>query len=432
VSYGAAVTLVIANMVGTGVFTTLGMQAATVPSPAVLLALWLVGGLVALAGALSYAELAAALPRSGGEYTYLSRIYQPSVGLAAGLVSLTVGFAAPVALAAMALGYYAATLADVPPMLTATAALVAVTLFHAFDVRVGQRFHVFATALKLALIGVFCLAGLWVAPSARVFGPGPGPAWDSAWMPAIGVSLIYVAYAYSGWNAAVYVASEVRDAERVLPRALLHGTLLVTVVYLVLNYVFLRTVPLADLSGTVEVGALSAQRIFGVRGGELMSGMLCLLLLSTISAMVWTGPRVLQAAAEDFRPLAWLGGHTRGGAPLRAVVFQQGLALAFIATDTFEGVLTYAGFTLGLVALLTVLGVVVLRTTAPDLARPYRAWGYPVTPGLFLAVTGASLGYAALERPAIALAAVATVGLALALAARGRGPGSADPGQPPL
>jgi APA family basic amino acid/polyamine antiporter len=418
IGYPGAVALVVANMVGTGVFTTLGLQAASVASPLALLALWTLGGLVALAGALAYGELAAALPGSGGEYTYLRRIYHPALGLAAALVSVTVGFAAPVALAAMALGYYAEPFTGLRPALTASVAVALVTAAHALDTRFGQGFHLAATGLKLVLVAVFCVAGLMVAP-AQVpdLGDLPG-ALQAAAGPGFAVSLIYVSYAYSGWNAAVYVAGEVREPWRVLPRSLILGTLLVTAMYLALNYVFLRTVPPAELAGAVDVAALSARWIFGPQGGALVSAMIALLLLSTVSAMVWAGPRVVQAAAADLPALAWLARRTRRGAPLRAVLAQSGLTLGFITTDTFEGVLTYAGFTLGLTASLAVLGVLVLRRNAPALPRPYRAWGYPVTPLLFLAVTVSSLAYAALDRPLVAVTALATLAASLALAAR--------------
>jgi len=420
VGYVAALAIVIANMVGTGVFTTLGLQAQGLSSPLALLALWAIGGIVALAGALSYGELAAALPRSGGEYAYLGRIYHPALGLAAGIVSITVGFAAPMALAAMALGYYAAPFTGLAPAATAALAMGVVTVAHAFDTRVGARFHVLATVLKLGLVLAFCAAGLAVAPATVLVFTEVEGAWQGIRSPSFAVSLIYVAYAYSGWNAAVYLAGEVREPQRTLPRSLLHGTLTVTGLYLLLNFVFLRTTPSAELPGTVEVGALSARWIFGAEGGALMSGLLSLLLLSTISAMAWTGPRVIEAAAQDLKPLGWLARRTRRGAPLRAVLAQSGLALAFVATGAFEGVLTYAGFTLSLTALLAVLGVLVLRQTAPALPRPYRVPAYPLTPLLFIAVTGFSLVYASLERPVVALSALATLGLALGLAIRRR------------
>ncbi len=412
--YFSATAIVVANMVGTGVFTTLGLQAELVPDPAWLLGIWLAGGLIAFCGALCYAELGAALPRSGGEYHFLGRIYHPVLGLAAGLVSVTVGFAAPMALAAMALGRYAATIFPISPAWTGTAALLAITLFHLIDVRIGQRFQVLTTALKLALIGVFVVAGLLAPPLPAgaintVAGAPAGP--------ALSLAVVFVFYAYSGWNAAAYVASEIRRPQRVLPLALLHGTALVTVAYLLLNYVFLRTVPLPALAGTVEIGALSAQRLFGTTGGAVMSGMLCLLLVSTISAMVLAGPRVLQTAGDDIALLRPLAQTTRRGAPARAILLQVAIALIFLANGSFEAVLTFAGFTLTLFAGLTALGAIVLRMTEPGLPRPWRMWAYPLPPLVFTLASGAVLVLALRERPLAAFAAIALAGLAIAASA---------------
>jgi len=408
--YFSATAIVVANMVGTGVFTTLGLQAELVPDPAWLLGIWLAGGLVAFCGALCYAELGAALPRSGGEYHFLGRIYHPVLGLAAGLVSVTVGFAAPMALAAMALGRYAATIFPVSPAWTGAAALLVIMLFHLVDVRIGQRFQLLSTALKLALITVFVVAGL-SAPPLPAGATSAATAAPSG--PALSLALVFVFYAYSGWNAAAYVASEIRRPQRVLPLALLHGTAIVTVAYLLLNYVFLRTVPLQALAGTVEIGALSAARIFGATGGAVMSGMLCLLLVSTISAMVLAGPRVLQTAGEDIPLLRPLAQPTSHGAPARAILLQVAIALIFLATGSFEAVLTFAGFTLTVFAGLTALGVIVLRLTEPRLPRPWRTWAYPLPPLLFTGASGAVLILALRERPLAAFAAIALIGLAV-------------------
>jgi len=412
--YFSATSIVVANMVGSGVFTTLGLQAELVPDPAWLLGLWLAGGLIALCGALCYAELGAALPRSGGEYHFLGRIYHPVLGLSAGIVSVTVGFAAPMALAAMALGRYAATIFPVSPAWTGAAALLCITLFHLVDVRIGQRFQVATTALKLALIGVFIVAGLW-APALPAGAAGTATIAPSG--PALSLALVFVFYAYSGWNAAAYVASEIRRPQRVLPMALLHGTAIVTVAYLLLNYVFLRTVPLPALAGTVEIGALSAQRVFGTTGGAVMSGMLCLLLVSTISAMVLAGPRVLRTAGEDLPLLRPLAQPTSRGAPARAILLQVSIALIFLATGSFEAVLTFAGFTLTLFSGLTAFGVVVLRVTEPGLPRPWRAWAYPLAPVLFTSASGAVLALALRERPQAAFAAIALIGVAVVASA---------------
>lgn len=404
-----AVAVVVANMVGTGVFTALGLQVVGIHDGFALLSLWLLGGVIALCGALSYGELAAALPRSGGEYHYLGRIYHPILGIVAGWISVTVGFCAPIALAAMALGQYAATFLPVTARVTATVTIVLVTAFHAFNVRIGQRFHVITTVLKIALIVLFCVAGL-ATPTRGDVTYGPLAVTGSYILnPVFAVSMIYVAYAFSGWNAAIYIAGEVKNPQHVVPRALVYGTLVVTLLYVLLNFVFLKTVRMADLSGTIEIGSLSATTIFGATGGTLMSAMLCLLLVSTISAMVFAGPRVLQVIGEDLPLLHGLAARTAGGAPLRAILVQQALALALVASGSFEGVLSYTGFTLTLMALLTVLGVIVLRFNAPDLPRPYRTWGYPVTPLLFVLLNGLILYFVLRERPFEAGAGILTV-----------------------
>jgi APA family basic amino acid/polyamine antiporter len=409
IGYVTAVAIVIASMIGTGVFTTLGLQAQEIESGFALLCLWALGGLIAMTGALSYGELAAAMPRSGGEYHFLGRIYHPALGIVAGWISVTVGFAAPSALAAMALGHYAATFIDVSPMPVAILTILAITAFHGFSVRIGKHFHLLATALKLALIAVFCVAGLQAQPAdgANVVQSMQG--WQEIFSPAFAFSLIYVSYAYSGWNAATYVAGEVRHPQKILPAALLHGTLIVTTLYLLLNYVFLRTIPAAELQGKLEVGALSAAYIFGSSGGLFVNVGICLLLVSTISAMVMAGPRVLQVVGEDLPGLRSLAVRTRGGSPLRAILLQQLLALVFVMTGSFEGVLSYAGFTLNLFALLTVAGVFVLRFTEPDLPRPYRVTGYPFTPAVFILMNAVILVFVLDSRPLAAAAGLLTV-----------------------
>ncbi|MBK1644939.1 amino acid permease [Thiocapsa imhoffii] len=395
-----AILIVVANMIGTGVFTTLGLQAEGVPDGAALLLLWLIGGLVALCGALCYAELAAALPRSGGEYHFLSRIYHPLLGQLAGWVSVTVGFAAPVALAAMAMGYYTATVLPVSPMLVGVTAVLLITAAHAFDVRLGRFVQVSATWMKVAIILLFCAVGLSLPAT-----PGSLPTvpsmmtLEAIWSAPFAVSLIYVAYAYSGWNAAAYLVDEVQDPRRAVPRALLVGTVIVTLLYLLLNLTFLRSIDAAELAGRVEVGALSAETIFGAAGGQQMSLVLTLLLISTISAMVLAGPRVLERIGEDLPWLRPLSLRNRRGAPTRAVLLQQGLALLMILTGSFADVLSFAGFTLTLFAAITVAGTLRLRRREPELPRPFRIPWYPLPPILFILVSFASLVFLAWERP---------------------------------
>lgn len=401
-------------MVGTGVFTSLGFQVGGTPSIFPLLMLWAVGGVVALCGALCYGELAAAMPRSGGEYHYLSVIYHPAVGFLSGWASATVGFAAPTALAALALSEYAQRIYPaVSGPLLAVGVVVLFTIIHAFSVRLGGRVQLVLTSLKVLIILVLIAAafqpGLPNALPATGLAPIPG---DAALLtaPAFAVSLIYVSYAYSGWNAAAYITGEIINPQRNLPRILLTGTALVAALYIGLNYAFLRVTPFAEVNGQLEVGLLAAQHLFSPSIARLMGLVIAALLTSTISAMVFAGPRIVQTIGEDLPALHFLAKrHPLSGVPLRALLLQSTLTLIFVLSGSFRQVLVYAGFVLNLFTFLTVAGVLVLRYRRPDLPRPYRAWGYPLTPLLFLALSGWTLVYLLRDKPAESLAGLATM-----------------------
>lgn len=386
--------LVIANMVGTGVFTSLGFQVAVIQSPFALLMLWVVGGLIALCGAVCYGELAAAMPRSGGEYHYLSQIYHPALGFLSGWVSATVGFAAPTALAALALGKYAQSVwPGLPPTALLVAVVLVLTVVHGSSTRAGSRLQVVITALKVLVLLVFIGAGLVVGEGQPLPLAPIEADWQALLSPAFATSLVYVSYAYSGWNAAVYVTGEIHNPQRNLSRILLAGTAVVLLLYVGLNYVFLRATSLAGLKGQLEVGFVAANSLFGPAGGRLMGGVIAALLVSTISAMVFAGPRIVQTMGEDLPALRFLAQKSRAGIPVRALLLQTVLTLLFILIPSFQGVLVYAGFILNLFTFLTVLGVFVLRLRQPNLPRPYRAWGYPLTPLIFLSLSAWTLAF---------------------------------------
>lgn len=416
ISVYTATSLVVANMVGTGVFTSLGYQILGIESYFALLALWVVGGLIALCGALSYGELAATLPRSGGEYHYLSKIYHPALGFLSGWVSATVGFAAPTALAAMALGKYAqSVIPELNEQYLAATVVVLVTFIHITNVRVGGYFQLFSTSIKVMLILFFIGAALFYTPVHQSFSLFPPQAtdWQAILSPSFAVSLIYVSYAYSGWNAAAYISSEIREPQRNLPRALLTGTVAVMLLYVLLNFSFLYVAPLSAMAGKPEVGYVAAGYIFGETGGKMMGLLISLLLVSTISAMIFAGPRVVQTMGEDLPPLRWLARRNIRNIPLNGTLFQSGLTLFFIFTSSFEAVLTYSGFVLSLFTFLSVLGLFVLRVRRPDLPRPYRTWGYPVTPLLFLGLTLWTLFFIFRDKTTESLYGLATLALGL-------------------
>lgn len=446
-----ATALVIANMIGVGVFTTLSYQVHALPSTSAILLLWLAGGVLALCGALCYAELAAALPRSGGEYALLTRLLHPLAGFLAGWVSLVVGFAAPVAAAALA---FAAHLEKVWPDLRgqglwiATALVLGLSLLHATQVRWGARLQVAATILKFVLVlGLGLALSLWPGTAQPVAVLPTGTDWELIFgSSAFAVSLVYVAYAYSGWNAAIYVAGEVRQPGRTLPRALLWGTAIVTALYVLLNYGFLRAIPFSELQavnpfavgeqGLIEqelaVGFIAGKALFGSTGADWIALLIAAGLLSTVSAMVLAGPRVAMTMAEDFPALRPIARPGAGGAPWRAVALQAAVSLGLLWTASFATVLTLIGVCLSVCAMAVVWGLIRLRRREPELGRPYRCWGYPFTPLLFLLGSGWMVVHALRAEPKAAWVSLGTllVGAVLyALMRRGRA-GSQEAGHP--
>jgi basic amino acid/polyamine antiporter, APA family len=385
------ISLIVANMIGVGVFTTTGFMAAALGSPGAILAAWGVGAIAAFCGALTYAELGAALPRNGGEYQLLSRIYHPALGFTAGWVSLIVGFAAPLAAFAMAFGEYVQVLwfPDAPPWFRTAVGvglILALAVLHAVHVGRGSWTHNASTLGKLALILAFIGAGLVSGDLSRLTAGGDQPALQALRSPAFGVQLVYVSFSYTGWNTAAYLAGEFRRPARDLPWSVLAGTAIVAVLYLGLNAVFLASAPLEDLKGKKEIAYVAAMHLYGPGGGRIVSMMIALGLISAASANTMAGPRVYEAMGHDYPRLKFLTVRRANGGPLAAIALQAGLAVLMACTASFEMLLGYIGVTLSLVAGLAVAGVLVLRFREPELLRPYRTWGYPVTPLLFLAL----------------------------------------------
>ena len=417
--YPTLTAVVIANMVGTGVFTSLGFQLLEIRSGFALLTLWGLGGLAAVCGALTYSELGAALPRSGGEYNLLGRIYHPAAGFVSGWVSSSVGFSGPVALAAMTFAAYTSTvftngLSDGIQRLLACSLLILLTVLHATNHRNSSGTQVLFTLLKIAVIAGFIISSVMFVQSPQPvnFLPGNG---DGAVLTSgvFAVALIYVSFAYTGWNSATYLSSELENPQRTLPWILITGTAVVTVLYLGLNYSFLYVAPMDAMVGQVEVGAIVAQTAFGDKAGRLTGFVLALLLVSTVSAMTMAGPRVLQMLGEDYPALRILGRTNSNGIPAIAIVMQSTIALVFILTSTFESILVFSGFTLALNSFITVFGIFVLRWRQPDLERPYKTFLYPLPPLIYLMLTGWTLTFTLVNRPVEGLFSLGIISLGL-------------------
>lgn len=387
IGFNTAVSIVIANMIGTGVFTSLGFQVMGISSGFAIMMLWIIGGVLALCGAFTYGEIGSAFPESGGEYNYLSRLYHPVVGFLSGWVSVTVGFAAPIAAASVALAQYVVKIyPSVNVLLLSSLVIVLITIIHSVNLKAGSLFQRSFTLLKVVCILLFIVAGFFHVPAHHIsFSPGPGAVAD-IFSAAFAGSLIYVTYAYSGWNAAAYISGEISNAPRNLPRALFTGTLLVMLIYTALNYIFLYSVPIDELRGKIEVGYLSAENIFDKDVSRMVSLVIALLLISTISAMILAGPRVMQSMGRNISGLQLFARSNKNGVPYVAIIFQSAIALVLVATSSFESLITYVSFTLNLFTFLTVFGIFILRYKHRHVKTSYKIPLYPLPPVLFLII----------------------------------------------
>ncbi len=366
--------LVVASMIGTGVFTTSGFALGGLKSPWVVLAAWVVGGVIAALGALSYGALARRIPESGGEYIFLSRTLHPVAGNVAGWISLLVGFSAPLALVAFGFGEYMKLwLPGGHPKLTGAVLVLIFTVVHALHVQRGAWIQNAAVILKVALLAGF------VGLAAGRLDPPVQPSAPEFSLPAFAISLMWISFSYSGWNAAIYIGGEVRHPERTLPRALLLGTLLVTALYLALNTVFVFSAPLERLENKAEIGQVAAEALGGLGWANAVTALVALALISSASSLVMAGPRVYARMAADGYLPGWL--RAESGPPRVSIYLQSVIALLMLWSSTFQQLLTFVGFTLSLCTAATVLGLIRLRRRE---GRQLPVPGWPWVPGLFL------------------------------------------------
>ena len=403
-TYDAAA-IVIANVVGVGIFTTPGIVAQVVPHPILILGLWVVGGVMALAGAFAYAELATLRPRAGGEYVYLREAFGPLAAFLTGWTSFVAGFSGAIAAGAVGLaaylGHFFPAASDARPLvqfslgvarlelsprsLVALAAILALSLVHLRGLGPGRW-------VQNLLVGLKVLALLTLVAVGFAFGSGSSRHLEgsAATITPTGalVALIPILFAYSGWNAATYVAEEVRNPHRTLPRALFLGTGTVVVLYLLLNLLYLYALPVDQLAGTIDTGSRVAQALFGQGAGGALTLLLIIALASSLSAMILAGPRVYFAMARDGLFLSAAARiHPRFRTPATAIVAQAIWSSILVLSGTFEQLLTYTGFAVVLFAAVATLALFVLRHTRSGEVRPFRAWGYPIAPALFCIVS---------------------------------------------
>lgn len=428
VGAGSAVILVIANMIGTGVFTTSGFIMEALGDPVAMMVCWFAGGILALLGALCYGELGAMFPSAGGEYVYLREGLGRLSGFLSGWTSLIVGFSAPIAAAAMAFaGYFFRvfphTVPDAAPAswietewidlspqsLLAVGIVVLFSLIHAGGLHLGTRVQNVLTGFKIAAVLAFVVAGMAFGHgSMDHFSPGSTP--GALFSTGFASSLVFVSFAYSGWNAAAYLGAEIKDPARNLPRSLFWGTLFVMILYLFLNGVFIYALSPSHMSGVLEVGAASAFALFGEGVERIFAGAITFSLLSVISAMILAGPRVYYAMARDRLFFTGFGRVSRRhNTPAQAIFLQGGIAVLMVITASFGRLLLYIGVTLSLFAMLTVVGMMVLRAKGRSPNTPYRTFGYPVTPLLFILFNLWMIVFCIMDNPMVALYSAGTI-----------------------
>jgi APA family basic amino acid/polyamine antiporter len=418
-----ATNIVVANMIGAGIFTTSGLLMMGLNNPMLMLGLWIAGGIIALCGALSYGELGASMPGAGGEYLFLSRLYHPLFGFLSGWVSFIVGFSAPIAASALGFSeYFTRALPGMPEWfskagimnpgtvksLLAVSVILIFTFIHYRGIKYGTLIQNILTLLKVSLIAFLLLAGFISARGdLSNFRSVSGVEQGFAGLKTIGLSLMWIMFAYSGWNASTYLGAEIRDPRKTLPRSLLLGTGIVVLIYLGINCLYVYSIKPEEMKGVISVGGLAMGKLFGKSADTLFSLLIAFALFSSLSAFIIIGPRVYYSMAKDglfFKSVSKI--HPKFEVPSNSILLQGIIAMILVLSGTFEQILTYMGFALGIFPILTVAGVFIQRKTNREAPR---LPGYPFTQIIYIAAGLMILVLSYLERPMESSIATVTV-----------------------
>lgn len=404
-----AAAVVVANMIGVGAFTTSGYIARDTGSPLLLLALWVAGGMIALAGALAYAELGAALPHAGGEYVYLREAYGPCIAYLSGWTSFFAGFSGALAAAMLAFAGYSSVLAPglaaLDPRALAILTLWLLTAAHLAGTSRGGGLQSLLSSATVTLIVGLVAAGFTIGHGSAAHFLSRAPARGH-----LAVSLIYVLYAYSGWNSAGYLAGEIVEPAHNLPRALISGTLCVSFLYLALNALYVWAMPISAMSGVLPIAQKAASLALGSQASYLVAALIAVAVLSSASAMVMAGPRIYFAMARDGAIPAALGTTGSGSGPAAAIVLQAVWASVLIGVfGIFERVVVYVGFAITIFSAATIAAAVVLRVCRPAMPRPFRMPAGPWLATVYVATSLCVASYTAVNRPAETFLGLLTV-----------------------
>lgn len=396
IGWKTAAALVISNMIGTGVFTSLGYQLEDIQNTWSIILIWSIGGLLALIGAFTYAELGTNFEESGGDYIFLSRLFHPFLGYLYAWVSLTVGFTAPIAISVMAMKSY---LHPINPQLFnewfGIAVILILTAIHSVSIGQSEKFQNLSTLVKVGFVLVLIFLGFFY-----VAGSDNAINYDTTWkseilLPGFAVSLIYVTYAYTGWNSAAYIVDEIDDPKRNLPKALLIGTALVTVLYVLLQVVFLKHASFDQLTGKIEVASIAFSNLFGENGKLWVGAFIAIQLIATVSGYLWIGSRISYAMAKDYSFWKPIAVKNKNGIPVKALWLQAIISIILTLTGSFEEVLLYASFVLQLMGTLTVASIFWLKGKKDAFKSPFK----PFIQIIYILFSLWALGYMLVEQP---------------------------------
>lgn len=412
IGWKTAAALVISNMIGTGVFTSLGYQISDLKNTTSILLLWLIGGFLALIGAFIYSELASKFKQSGGDYIYLSRTFHPVFGYLSSWISLFVGFSAPISLAALAMGKYLNVFGLNLGKEFAIAMILIVAVFQSFSLNLSSKFQNIFTVLKVVFIIVLIALGFYFAPAVE-----PNAVlFDSTWknellLPAFATSLVYVTFAYTGWNSASYIVEEIEQPKQNLPKALFIGVIFVTISYVLLNYVFLKHASSVALAGQENVANISFGNLLG-NNVKWVSCFIALQLIATISGYLWIGSRLTQATARENKLWNFMAKENKNRIPVRAIWVHTAISILLIFSGDFEVIFTYTSFVLQILATLAVCTAFFIKQ---DQLTIIKSKFFYILPAIFLAFSLYICYFVLMQKPKESLFGLGIIALGIVL-----------------
>ena len=397
IGWKTATAIVISNMIGTGVFTTLGFQVVELQNTITIFLLWFIGGVLALFGAFCYAELGTFFKGNGGDYIYLSKTYHPILGYLSSWISLVIGFSSPVSLAALAMAKYMSVFQGDFGTFFAIAVILLVALALSFSLSLSGKFHNFFTFIKVSFVVVLIIIGVLLSQNPVHTSINFNSSWEQEILfSAFATSLVFVTYAYTGWNSASYIAGEIDKPQKNLPKSLIIGTVFVTFCYVFINYIMLKHAPIEALKGKEDIMGIAANYMFGSTFGKIVNVFIALQLVATISGYLWVGSRITQATASENKLWSFLAVKNKKNIPVRAIFAHAIIAIIIISTGSFKQIFLYTAFVLQLLSTLAISTAFFLKKSDRKL---FKSNLFYVFPTIFVLFSGYILYFTFINNP---------------------------------